>query len=145
MIDFIENNLTIKIEGEIYYLYESYIVNGTGYTFRIYKSSKHCQERDNCYIIGTGDDKIVIIGNKYNYLLIRNKDYKIFEFFITKHEKHNLRFVQEQNLYSIYLNENRLVSYYASDPIFEKEIEAYKKAYKKCVRREKLKKLKKNE
>ena len=65
----IENKCTIEIENKKYYLYESYIVNGTGYTFRIYANSKYSRERSNCFW-SLSSDRIVILGEKFRIFQI---------------------------------------------------------------------------
>jgi len=139
-IKIIENEYSIIIENKEYYIYESYILNGSGYTFRIYKNSKRENERKNCFFINDGE-KIVLVGKKYNYLLIKITE--SFEYNITKYNKDILRLdfdYKKGNNYlylfkSIYLNDKTLVIYGDNinnpDIIFSKEIELRKKIIRK--------------
>ncbi len=134
----IEEYFSIKLEDKIYHIYESYILNGTGYTFRIYKSSKMCQERDNCFIIDIHNSKIIIIGKKYNYLLIKEE---LFSFSITKYKKNVLKFIIDGKMNcGIYLEDEKLVSYYADDDLL-KMIKSETEIINRNLRFEKLKKI----
>ncbi len=127
-----KNDFSILIENKIYHIYESYIINGTGYTFAIYKSSKKCQRRENYYIIGLNFNEIVIIGKKYNYMLIRNENK--FEFDVIKYNKNILRCVSTTTSHSIYLNDEKILSFYGSNKLFEEDM----KICENIVRKQKL-------
>lgn len=131
----IENKCTIEIENKKYYLYESYIVNGTGYTFRIYANSKYSRERSNCFW-SLSSDRIVILGEKYNYILYRKND--SFEFDNIKFDKNTLRFdilkLNSHKLYSICLNESELFCYGENErnsKLWDKEINNRNKIIRK--------------
>jgi hypothetical protein len=118
-IEFVENNFSVKIEGKTYHIYESYIKNGSGYTFAIYKSSKICQRHTNYYIIGFYYDKIVIVGKKYNYMLLR--DSNKFEFNVVKYDKIELRCYVDVTSYII-LNDNVILNFFGSEALFKSEM-----------------------
>lgn len=122
-LEFVENTFSINIEGLEYFLYESYIKNGSGYTFSVYKSHKMSYLRDNVFIINLiYDDRIiVIIGKRYNYIL-RRKDGDMFDFELQQYEKWQLC-LKKDKFNSIYLNENELVKYFSNDDFWDKEIE----------------------
>lgn len=117
-IKLVENNFSIKIEGKLYHLYESYIKNGTEYTFAIYKSAKMYQRRTNYYIIGFIYDKIVIVGEKYNYMLLRKDK---FEFNVVKYDKLELRCYVNVTSY-IVLNNNIILNFWGSEKLFKSEM-----------------------
>lgn len=129
----IENTFSIKIENKIYFIYESYIENGTGYTFSIYKSSKMCQLRNDYYTIDRYN-KFVIIGKKNNYLLIKHYRKNKLKFRTIKYDKTILKCVSDKKSHDIYLNNERLVSYYGSNKLFEKDM----KICENIIRKQKL-------
>ena len=138
-MEIVENNFTIKIEGKAYHIYESYIKNGTGYTFRIYVTAKHRKERENCFWY-TGSKEIVVIGKEYNYMLIIKKD--CFEYDIVKYDKTILRLEKEDNILSIYLNFDRFYAFYDSKDDYNTSLWNYDIEYrKKIIRKQKLKKI----
>jgi hypothetical protein len=136
-LEIVENKYSIKIENIEYFIYESYIKNGTGYTFRIYTNSKCRTKREN-YFITENYDNIVVVGKKYNYLLIKKKD--SFEYDITLYNKDILKLeldythVNALFMY-IYINDKNIASYYGDinnpNKIFLNEIELCKKIIRK--------------
>lgn len=111
-LEIIKNDCVIEIENKKYYIYESYILNGTGYTFRIYADLEHNKERHNCFWdISSG--KIVIIDKKYNYLL--NRKGKELDYEIIKYDKNILKLeiteIKGYKYYSIHLNDFILFNY----------------------------------
>ena len=145
MLEFsiVDNNVSIKIEGKMYYIHESYILNGTGYTFGIYKSSKMYQSRDNVFQITSNYSQFVIIGKKYNYLLVKNKEE--FGYTINKYKKNILKIISDSfKQCAIYLGNTKLVSFYANI----KELDIIKnesEIINKIIRFDKLKEINKNE
>lgn len=139
-IEYVENNFSITIEDKDYYIYESYILNGSGYTFGVYINSKRRKHREKCYSI-ENDSKIIVVGKKYNYLLTKKKD--SFEYDIITHTKDILRleilyYEGTKNPYTfrcIYLNYDPLVTFGAdidnTDKMFLDEIELCKKIVRK--------------
>jgi len=135
-MEIVNNNCVIKIEGKAYHIYESYIKNGTGYTFRIYVTAKHRKERENCFW-STNSKEIAVIGKEYNYMLIRKKD--CFEYDIIKYTKDILRLESEGTTLSIYLNSDRFYAFYDSVDDYYTELWKYDIEYqKKMVRKQKL-------
>ena len=106
------------LENKKYYLYESYIKNGTGYTFCIYANSKYSRERNNCFW-SLSSDRIVILGKNNNYILYRKND--SFEFDVIKFDKDTLKFeillINNTKIYPIYLNDSQLFCYGESNNI----------------------------
>jgi len=139
-LEFIENEYSIIIENKEYYIYESYILNGSGYTFGVYINSNRIKKREN-YCCIEYNNKIVIIGKKYNHLLIKKKD--LFEYDITTYTKDILRleinYLQGNNgpyiFKCIYLNDEKIVTYSDDinnpDKLFLDEIELLKKITRK--------------
>jgi len=140
-IHIVENNFSIIIENKEYYIYESYILNGSGYTFRIYNNSKCRKGRENCYGIDANNNKIVIVGKKYNYLLIKKKD--SFEYDINTYTKDILRLeilyykgtINPYTFKCIFFNDEKLATYASDinnpDKLFLNEIELRKKIIRK--------------
>lgn len=111
-LEIIKNDCVIEIENKKYYIYESCILNGTGYTFRIYANSKYRRERHNCFW-NTSSGRIVIIGKKHNYLLNRKGEELDYE--IIKYDKNILKLeiteIKGYKYYSIHLNDIILFNY----------------------------------
>ena len=109
----VKNEFTAIIEDKVYYIYQTSILNGTGYTFSIYTSSKMKHYRKNCYQIDF-DKRIIIFGNKYNYILTKKKD--SFEYDLTEYSKdilkEDIEVKDRYNIVTIYLNGDKLISYY---------------------------------
>ena len=118
-MEIVNNDFTIEIEGEIYHIKESYIVNGTGYTFAIYDSVSNNFARIDYYLVNHHFNEIVIVSKKYNYLLIKDKNK--FEFDVIKYDKNILRCYNDNDAF-IYLNGKKLMHAHRDIELFEKEM-----------------------
>lgn len=117
-MEIVNNDITVEIEGLIYVIKESYIVNGTGYTFAIYDNSRACV-RNNYYLVNFDFSDIIVVGKKYNYYLIKDKDK--FEFDVIKYEKNVLKCYNDNGGY-IYLNGKKLMHNYSDIELFENDM-----------------------
>jgi len=79
-MEIVNNDFTIEIEGEIYHINDYYLINDF--------------------------NEIVIVGKKYNYLLIKDKNK--FEFDVIKYDKNILRCYNDNDAF-IYLNGKKLM------------------------------------
>lgn len=138
-VEYITNNFLIKIEDKDYFIYESYIRNGTVYTFSIYKSSKCYGMRNNYFPLDALMKNIVIIGKKYNYILERKKENFIYE--ITKYSKNVLKFYEEDFMFIISLNNDILSKSSGNDNITHALIKEEIKLRNNSIRKQKLQKI----
>jgi hypothetical protein len=129
----VTNTFLIRIEDKDYFIYESYIKNGSGYTFAIYKSSKLNQRRDNYYFIDYSYKQIVIIGKEYNYLLVKNDYNNKFEFNLIKYDKNILKCVCDDSS-KIYLEDKKIYECYGIEKLFKNDM----LICKNMIRKEKL-------
>ena len=109
-----ENTFLLKIEGKIYFIYESYILKG--YTFAIYKSLK-CKQKRNYYINFNNN----------------------FQFVATKYHKNILKFYQYNTINIISLNGKSIMMNYGGDNIKDKIFKNEIKLCDKFIRKQKLK------
>lgn len=130
----VENTVTFTLDDKDYIIYESCIVDGSGYTFSIYHDKKHTKYA-RWYMFNTTD--ILILGEYFNYVLKRKKD--ILDYEIIKYSKTELRCNYKQK--NITLNDKVLVQYiWCEDKFFKEQSELVNI----LDRKDKIKKIKEN-
>ena len=137
-IEMAENSAILTIEGKDYFIRESYIVKGTGYTFGVfntaaYKFKDHCI---NVFNLEFGSSFVVFAKNK-NYLVSRekpkpkNQNAHLFKFDIKPYDKYVLTFNHDPNMgiYWIEMGDEKLIGFGPSkthEHFFKKEIQRAK-------------------
>jgi hypothetical protein len=122
-MEVIENKVSVFIEDLEYWVYESYILRGSGYTFGFYWGKDLCERCDNVYNLDFDFNKYVIFGDKYNWILNRKKTERSIKFEPPiKYEKDYLKIVKSDkydNYFNIELNGVLLESYSPGDSSLE--------------------------
>ena len=137
MITIVKEDTNFQIEGITYYVMESYVKGGSGYTFRV-TSDTYTEYAEN--VFQTNEYDLVILGEKKNYLARRVQGK--LQYKITGYRKNTLKLSVEKNeIYKIYFKNTELLGFYSSsiDDVLIKELSLAKMQ----LRKEKINKIQK--